>query len=173
MALGEPAVGGGGADVVDAEEEGEDAVQGVRGGVGEAAEGGGGDDFFDFGGDAAADVGEEEGVGFGEDFGGLAAEGGDGFAVGRGAPVVVDAGVVVAEFLEDLDGRRVGVGVLGGRSGGEGPAAVTCEAVFKGDFFAFAGVGGLGVLFILGSFILGAGTGVRVGDVGDTLVVFG
>ncbi len=78
-------------------------------GVVEAPEPIGPDDFFDFEGETFADEGDREGFFFGGDFGGFFAEGGDDFAVGYCAPVVVGLVVIGGHFLKNFDGSRVGV----------------------------------------------------------------
>ncbi len=110
MAVLDPLRGEGGADAVDAEEELQRGVAVVEGGVVEAAEAVREGDFFDFGGEAGADVGDGEGGFFGGDFLALVFQGGDGFAVGEGSPVVLGAVVVVEHLLEDLDCSGVWVG---------------------------------------------------------------
>lgn len=75
----------------------------------EPAEAVGEGDFFDFGGEAVADTGDREGFSFGGDSVGLLSQGADAFPIGKGAPVVASAVVVVGHLLEDFDCLGVGI----------------------------------------------------------------
>ncbi len=77
------------ADAVDANEALQNFVAQVEPGVVQPAEAVGVDDFFDFEREAFPDVGDGEHFFFRADLVRLSAQGADGFAVGRRAPVVL------------------------------------------------------------------------------------